>query len=215
VSDKPLGVPERAALLTLMAEARELTNPELKQLIGADITGRRRHELARRHLITTRKVGRAFAHELTDKGWNWCADELAGPTPPQARSAGGALYAVLAGLNRYLERTNLKLADVFLPATAAREVEPEPEGPAAEERIRAAYRRLARAHGDWVSLTDLRSLLPDLDRHEADAALRRMSRTPRVNIVPAANQKMLTALDRAAAVRIGLADCHMIAIEVS
>jgi hypothetical protein len=213
--DKPLGIPERAALLTLMAEARELSNPELKRLVGVDITGQRRHELGRRHLITTRRVGRAFAHELTDKGWNWCADELAGSPPSGAGSGGRALYAVLAGLDRYLERTNRKLADVFLPATVG-PVEPEPPaGPDAEVRVRTAYRRLARRHGDWVSLTDLRALLPDLDRSEVDAALRRMSRTPLVNIVPAANQKVLTPEDRAAAVRIGMADCHLIAIEAS
>lgn len=214
MTDKPLGMPERAALLTLMAEARELTNPELNELIGVTLTGRSRQDLLRRHLITSRKVGRAFAHELTDKGWNWCADELAGSAPQRAGSGGRALYAVLAGLDRYLERTNLKLADVFLPATYAAP-EPEPEEPDVADLIRAAYRRLARAHGDWVSLTDLRALLPDVDRGEVDAALRRMSRTPRVNIVPAANQKALTAEDRAAAVRIGLTDCHLIAIEAS
>jgi hypothetical protein len=215
MSGSNLGIRQRAALLALMAEARELTNPELQQICGFTLTGKDRTTLNDHHLVSTRKVGRAYAHELTDKGWNRCADELTGSAPPRAGSAAGALYAVLAGLHRYLERTELKLADVFLPATVgAAEPEP-PAGPDAEQRVRTAYRRLAHRHGDWVSLTDLRALLPDLDRSEVDAVLRRMSRTPWVNIVPAANQKVLTPDDRAAAVRIGMADCHLIAIEAS
>jgi hypothetical protein len=39
--------------------------------------------------------------------------ELSRERPPRSGSAGGALYAVLAGLCRYLERADLKLSDIF------------------------------------------------------------------------------------------------------
>lgn len=92
------------------------------------------------------------------------------------------------------------------------------------DRIRAAYRRViaqqGKRPGDWVMLTDLR---PDVGGHRphVDAALVRMGRGdyrgPRgyndVSIVPESNQKTLTAYDRAAAVRIGNQDNHLIAIE--
>jgi hypothetical protein len=110
-----LGIKERAVLLVLMAEAREISNPELKQIAGLDLTGAARHKLNARRLVDSRRPGRAYVHLLTDDGWAWCAAELAAPPPERAGSAGGALYAVLAGLHRYLARADLRLSDVFRP----------------------------------------------------------------------------------------------------
>ncbi len=46
-----------------------------------------------------------------------------------------------------------------------------------------------------------------------DTVLRRMDRSPRVNLIPEENQKTLTSEDRAAAVKIGGQDNHLLAIE--
>jgi len=111
-------------------------------------------------------------------------------------SAGGALYAVLSGINRYLERADLKLSDIFGPGL------PKPEEDI-EIRIRAAYRSLAKERGDWVSLTKLRPLLGNVSKAEVDTTLQRMNRNPYVSLVPDSNQKTLTNEDRVSAVRIG------------
>lgn len=81
-----------------------------------------------------------------------------------------------------------------------------------EERIRAAYRELAKAPGTWVGLADLRDRLGDADRAVVDDALRAMLRRDGVRIIPVANSKSLTARDRAAAVRIGEEDNHTLSI---
>jgi hypothetical protein len=209
VSD--LGILERSALLALMAEAREVPNPELSRRFGLDLNGAHRRRLNQLDLVSSRRDGRQYVHELTDKGWRWCADELTGTRPPRSFSAGGALYAVLAGLRRYLDRSSLTLADVFGAGAAAPAVASAPAG-VDEDRIRAAYRDLAREPRAWVSLADLRARLGAAAREDVDAVLRAMSRARTANLVPQANQKILAAADRAAAVRIGGEDCHLISI---
>ncbi len=86
-----------------------------------------------------------------------------------------------------------------------------------ESRIRDAYAQLAEpdAWGDasWVSLTKLRESLSDLPRAEVDEALRQMNRMPDVNIAPENDQAALTREDRAAAVRLGDQDKHLLMIE--
>jgi len=62
----------------------------------------------------------------------------------------------------------------------------------------------------WTSLTRIRQHLTRWTREEQDAALQKMDLMQDVNIVPESNQKILTAEDRAAAVRIGDQDKHLI-----
>jgi hypothetical protein len=233
-----LGVKERAALLALMAEAREVSNPELERIAGFRLDGKELRTLRARRLVDShRSAGnRPYVHLLTDDGWAWCAAELAAERPARAGSAAGALYAVLAGLGRYLARSDLRLSDVFgsdpagpepagsPPAEASAEASAEAlaeapaEAPSASElreRIRAAYRKLARDPRDLVSLTQLRPLLGPAPREAVDAVLRQMSRDREADLVPQANQKTLSLADREAAVRIGNEDCHSIAVDES
>lgn len=82
-----------------------------------------------------------------------------------------------------------------------------------EKRIRAAYQRVTPGRGEWVMLSDIRPLLRDLPRVLVDRALVQMNRCPDVHLVPESNQKALTEEDRAAAVRFGEQDKHLIAID--
>ena len=193
---------ERAVLLVLMAESRPVPNPELATLGPAlDRTGR--DKLNRLGLIESERVGNRFVHELTDRGWRLCRDLLAAGAPPRSTGPAKTLYTVLGALGRYLQHTDLSLADVFGPAAPPATV---------EERIRAAYDVLAPRPGGWVSLTRLRAEL-DVPRADVDAALVALHRTPGVSVIPEENQKTLTAEDRAAAVVIGDRPKHLIAIE--
>lgn len=200
-----LTLKERAVLLALLAEARPLTNAELRDAAGLSLDGASRYKLNDLKLVTSEKAGRSFIHELTDDGTAWCAKELGADRPQRAGSIGGALYAVLSGLHRYLQRTGQVLSDLF-PA-----VEPESD---AETRIRTAYRKLSSASGlPWVGLADLRTQLTDLDREDVDAALQQLSRQPGVHVQAEANQQALTAADHAAAVRFGGSSRHLLNIE--
>jgi hypothetical protein len=205
-----LGIKERSALLALMAEAREVSNSELKKRIGFALDGAPRRKLNDLKLVASQKQkSGSFVHQLTDQGWVWCARELAAERPERSGSAGGALYAVLAGLRLYLERSDLKLSDVFGRGTPA---QPVPAGNL-EDKIRKAYLSLARERGAWVSLTKLRPLLGSGSRVEIDAALQRMNRKSILHLVPDSNQKTLTNEDREAAVRIGGEFKHLISMD--
>ncbi len=185
---------ERAILLALMAEAREVTNAELYGVAGLKLHGEPRRRLNERKLVESRKVGRSYAHELTDSGAAWCAAELAAPVPPRAGYLGGALYALLAGL----ARTGRPLHEIFRPDV--------------ERQIRAAYGRLAKP-GEWVGLVALRQELFGVPRAAVDAELERLASTPGAHIQAESNQKSLTDADHAAAVRFGGDDRHLLMVE--
>jgi hypothetical protein len=207
-----LGIKERAALLALMAEAAEVSNADLKRRLGFALDGAARRKLNDLKLVTSRRKGNApFDHELTEMGWAWCAKEMSAATPQRAGSAGGALYAVLAALNRYMKRTDLRLSDIFGRETTSGR--PEAPAPEIQARIRAAYKSLVKGPTDWVSLTKLRQLLGDISKTDVDAALQQMTRNRQVNLVPDSNQKTLTSEDRESAVQIGGEYKHLISMD--
>jgi hypothetical protein len=214
---------EVAMLFALMAEAREISNVELGERYGLSIDGKKpgsaRRKLNDMKLVESTTQGRRLYHQLTDAGWARCKEELAAPLPDKAGAVAGGFYALLQGLHRYLERSELSLADVFRPAGDTSPVVKRPaERPAAtapdlEAAIKSAYRTLAERRGGWVSLADLRPLLGEANGADVDAALIRLGGTVGVTLVPEDNQKTLTDADRAAAVRVGNRDHHYLAIE--
>jgi hypothetical protein len=213
--DTKLSLPETTILLLLMAEAREVSNPELAERYQRTLDGKERRRLNDLKLVESWKEGRRYVHVLTDAGWARCAEVIKAGSPPRgARPADRTLFGVLANLPRGLDRHGLSLADLFArdadvaPATA-----PAPPDQPIEERVRAAYRQLATEPGDWVSLAQLRSLVDDVPKVEMDAVLVRMNRMPDVTFVPESNQKVLTRADREAAVTIGDQDKHLLSIE--
>jgi hypothetical protein len=203
-----LSVKERAVLFALMAEAREVSNPELEGIAGFRLDGKERRTLNALKLVDSHLVGRAYAHELTDAGWRWCATELPAALHGAVTSMEGALYTILGGLARYLDYSGQSLADVFQqrPAEA-----PDKPGDI-DELMTAAYLEVADAPGDFVRLRELRARMSDVPRDELNSALGRLYREQRVNLVPAANQQALTEADRAAALHIGGEAKHMISI---
>ncbi|OHV40545.1 MULTISPECIES: hypothetical protein [Pseudofrankia] len=221
-------------LLALMAEGRPLPNPELAARFRLSLDGVDRRRLNDLRLVTSRRAGRSYVHELTDAGWARCRRELAAP-PPDRRGGipPGAVHALLAGLARHLDRTGLDLADLFArppagPGTTTGQAElagtetkagADAESVAAaseevERRIRTAYGALARWPGDWVRLAELRPRLgADLARTDVDAVLRRMNRGPGVTVAPDEDQKALTGADRREAIEIGGQAKHLIMVE--
>src|SRR5262249_1133506 len=175
---------DRVVVMALMALNEEVTNRAFKERAGFTLEGEARKRLNNAGLVKSEKRGPAYWHQVTDDGWAWCWDEMAQPAPDHSDSGTRALYAMLAGLRRYLDGADLKLAAVFGTDPL-------------ESRIRAAYWQLAKEPGDWVGLAAVRDLLDGTPTDEVDDALRRLVRQPDVDIVPETDQRQLTPADRA------------------
>jgi hypothetical protein len=218
MTDDGLTPTESAILLLLMAEAREISNTELEERYKFTLTGQSRKKLNDLRYVATRKVGRAYVHQLDDKGWVRVREDLALDSP-RARALGAALSALHDNLcHRVLPRSGChNLGELFSRGEDGVHVEPpaggDDEAPL-EERIRKAYVSLAHESGGWVSLARLRPLFADVDRGVFDEALRRLNREADVNIVPESNQKTLTTEQIEAAVDIGGRAKHLLAIGV-
>jgi hypothetical protein len=220
VSRDDLTVRQRAVLFALLGRARQVANPELERLIGVRLDGAERRELNERKLVESVKAGRAFAHELTDKGWRWCNEELAAAPGERAGSLERAHYLVFGQLARYLDAAGLSLADIVRPdanadAAADANADAAADANAADLAacVEAAYRSLAPGAGEFVSLRELRLKLPARPRPDVDATLTKMFTAQRVNLIPQSNQRALADADREAALRIGGEYKHLISIE--
>jgi hypothetical protein len=200
---------QRAALLVLMASPTgKMSNNELDEVAHFRLHGQERKPLNKAGWVETDEKATPHVHELTDAGMKWCVEELKTRAPERAGSPlVGALYAVLAGLDRHLERTGSSLSALFQGA--------EKHGAPAdtESQIRAAYRGLAREPGGWVSMADLRDRLGDISSSDIETALKQMIRKPGVMLIPEADQASLKPRDRQAAVRIGGEFKDLLAIE--
>ena len=204
-----LSVKERAAMFALLAAARKVSNSELRQLVGFPLDGKERRHLNDRKLVESEKRGRAFAHELSDKGWRWCEDELAADPPRRAGTVERAHYLVFGMLARYLGASGLRLADI-----ASAKAEPDDDGVVeVARRVEDGYRALAPADGAFVKLRELRTCLTDIARPDLDAVLTSLFASQRINLVPQSNQQALTEADRESALRIGGENKHLISIE--
>lgn len=196
-----------SALFTLMAVAREIDNTELEELTGIRITGPARTRLNELGLVTsTREGNKPYVHDLTEKGWLRARAEFTAERPARPGYYGYAFFAVLNSLDRFMNRENRPLGDLFQPDAGDLDL---------ESQIKRAYRRLAAKPGDWVSLADLRQLLNGAPKDEVDTTLKTLGRKQDVTLSPNPNRKVITDDDRAAAVLIGGDENHMIAIEES
>lgn len=211
MSDDELTFVQRCALLILMAEAREVPNAYLTNVRKFDLKTSDRKALVGHGLISERqeRKGRPVSMELTEKGWRRAVAELGHGVPARAGSGGAALYAVLAKLKQFGDRSSISLQDIFFSVPADAGVS-EPED--IEARVRKAYGELAPRAGAWITLARLRAALADVRRTDLDATLVRLIQAPGVQLIPESNQKALTAEERAAAVRVGNQDRHLISI---
>lgn len=208
--DKPkLSRLQRTLLYALMAEAREISNPELDERCGLRIVGEDRRVLKAEKLVTSEKSGRTYTHALTERGWTWCRAEFTATPGERPAPLDRVVHRMTVALDRYLSANQLTIDQLF----TAEPVEEAAEAPEVSivDRVRRAYADLAVEPEAWVSLTNLRLRLDGLPRHEVDQVLKDLDGNG-VTLIPEENQKTLTAEDRAAAVRIGGEDNHLLSM---
>lgn len=215
VSPNELSGVEQAVLLVLMAENRPVPNPELEKL-GPALKKSYRDRLRDKKLIDV-TPGVPMKLELIDDGWELCRQLIGTEPPAGVRGQNKALYTLMKALHRYFDREELELSEVFNtraddPGKAVTPT-PAPADTDLQTRVRSAYRKLADEPGSLVGLARVRAELADVPRRDLDAALVKLNRERGVSLLPQEDQKLLTDDDRAAALRIGVKDNHLIAIE--
>ena len=204
---------ESALLIVLMAEAREISNPELEKRYHITLTGANRRKLNESGYVKSEKVGRSFVHVLDDKGWDRVHQELNFDSP-RARVLGAALSALHNNLReRVLQHgTYRRFGEMFSRAAETPDQEPEALDDDLETRIRKVYDSLASHRGAWLKHTDVRRKLSDVPSEALDEAFRLLSQAEDVEMMPESNQKTRTDEDDRNAVRVGGQDTHLIAI---
>ena len=201
----------QASMFALMVVARPVTNRELRELAGLEITAdvRRRAdaEISRLSDQTNEPIVKdsergIHTYSLSGRGLAWCESALLAGPPDDAKFPSGVLFSVLESVGQHLARSGTKFEDFFQPDV--------------EAWIRAAYVDLTfRRPGSWVKLSALRPRLRNLARDVVDTELDRMVDLPEVHLKSEFNQSSVDDADRAAAVRIGGEDCHLLKIEVT
>ncbi len=226
MAGKDLTAAEKAFLVLLMAENREVSNAELNARYDITLTGTARKTLNDQKLVESTKVGRGLVHVLTDQGWARCKEELVAPYVKGTGPAFPALHALLGAVDRYLKDSQRSLPDLFIPSERIAELEtpaqPTPTKRAAKPkpdlstRVVAAYEKKAAGTNGWVKIADLRvALSRAAKRPEIDAALIGLADAKRIILIPEENQQTLTRRDRDAALLYGGEPNHLIRIEAS
>jgi hypothetical protein len=201
----------QASMFALMVVARPVTNRELRELAGleitADIRRRANAEISRLSgqkddsILKDSERG-IHTYSLSAEGFAWCESALLAGRPDDAKFPSGVLYSVLESVGQHLARSGTKFGEFFQPDI--------------EAWIRAAYNDLTtRRPGSWVKLSTLRPRLRNAPRNVVDAALDRMIELPEVHLKSEFNRSSLDDEDREAAVRIGGEDRHLLKIEAA
>lgn len=202
--DKELTVAQRSTLLTLMIRASAVPATFLTNTVKISLKPAARNDLRDRGFITVVEKPRIVL-ELTEKGWGRAIEELDADVPPRGGALGGTLYLLLHFLRGYLDQNDLSAADLFAVRAPASPSD-------LETQIRKTYGELAPRAGAYVMLEDLRAGLGGTAQADVDTVLVQLDRAQKIHLVPESNQKVLTAGQRAAAIRIGNQDMHLLAI---
>ncbi len=205
---------ERSALYMLLVLKRPVANAELEKVHKVTLGAESRKKLLADGLILVEKKGnKGNFLELTEKGREWASADIA-TEPQKGLKAFSAVvvYGLLNAVGAGLARRGLSLADLIDGA----EDKPAPQpvtGAPIPDQIRAAYRRLAKRPREWVFLSDLRPMISGASRAEVDSALKALYSDKAIQFTSEADQKSLTAEQRSSAIRLGIADMHLISME--
>lgn len=197
--------PKQALVLwTLLITGEEPAISNVKP----DLKASERRPLLDAGLIELVKQGRSQRIVLTDKAWDWAAENFETELS-KSNFAVPVLEALLKQLGAYFKRRQISLAE-FLSGQDALEEELEPVAAAPPDftelasRIRAAY--LEASGGEYmvrVRLAHLRRLLADIPREMLDQALIEMSRLGKIVPMRLDDPQEINPEDEKAALNFG------------
>ncbi|GID27562.1 hypothetical protein [Paractinoplanes brasiliensis] len=216
--DNELTSNERAVLLVLMSEGRQVSNTELAERYGFRIPAAIRDRLKDLGLLDVVRSGSAYLHEVSDPGWKRGGTELLADfevpaRPPKMQVAAWKALAHAAG--RYLAAAGVTPSEFFSaqPAVATETVNDEKPADL-EGRIRAAYQKIADRPNQSVPLSDLREQINGAPVSLLNQTLVKMYAEGLINLTPGADQKSRRKIDEQAAVRAGGEAKHFLSMEL-
>lgn len=188
-----------AILLLLRNENREISNTELDEKYGFRLTGSLYAKLNGLEYLISNTEHRPYRHKLSSTGVKVLAKPL-------------VIDEEQADEKRTFRERVLWAALQAVYQPPAVEKLPAPDTRSLDKRVRDAYAEVADGPGDWVDLTVIRPLLPDVAKSELDVVLEKMLDAPDVRLDPEVHRHRLDRAAKEAAVRIGGEDRHKLAI---
>ncbi len=174
---------DETALLWRLAAAGG--SEQLKSLKPSPKTTARKRLVAEKLIEETKRKpesgGRALSYiALTDEGWNWLSENMANPQLSTRANVVTTLELILQRISVFLEKSDLSLAELLDPTSDVDSIAPIAQPQRAilstngdlADQIKKAYMQISRGQENVrVRLADLREALPNLPRHDLDAAL--------------------------------------------
>ncbi|MDS0133241.1 MULTISPECIES: hypothetical protein [unclassified Amycolatopsis] len=209
------GTDERGALIALTLANEEVPNAELVKTYGVKLSPTARERLETKGLIAVRKQSGRYYLQIKGPGITWCEDHLAEVEPPQRPGPMvRTVFEVLRRLVRRLRDRKVSLVDFLHGEDEQRRLDAlDTAAPVdLETLIREAYRQLATRPQQFVRLAQIRPKLNGVAKAEVDEKLLELMKTSKAQLAPDSNRRGLTDEDRAAAIRVGREDKHLLSI---
>lgn len=210
------GTDERGALIALTLANEEVPNSELVKNYGVKLSKAGRERLETEGFIAVREESRRFYLRIKAPGIDWCEGHLAEVEPPQRPGPlVRAVFEVLRRLVGRLRDRKVSLVDFLHGEEDERRRLDGGETSAPidlETLIREAYRQLATRPQQFVRLAQIRPKLNGAAKAEVDEKLLELMKTSKAQLAPDSNRRGLTDEDRAAAIRVGREDKHLLSI---
>jgi hypothetical protein len=188
-------------LAILKVEDHEISNTEMDQKYGFRLVGPHLKKLLAAEYVYTDKERAPYRHVITKAG----IKALTTPWTMEDDHVGKGERRTLRDRQHWAGMVVLQSMMAGGTAVAAPPVD-------LDGRIRAAYRKLVSAPGEWVNLTALRPLFADVSTTDLDGALKRMLRDDDVRLEPEPFGHRVGDEERQAAVHVGGEDRHKLAI---
>ena len=154
-------------------------------------------EESQRREVPGKRATRGLKITLEDAGWAWVSENLDARLPRSAAAA-DVLQGLLLKLQRYLQRSDLVLAE-FLAS--------EPEVVDLEQQIVAAYRALdTHGRGERVRIADIAGELSNVELAELHRELLAMQSQDKLTLFVLDNPREITEADRQCEITTVLGD---------
>lgn len=176
--------------------------------------------LVRARLISVEKKNRSIVLHVEEAGWGWATKNMNAELSTRSTAGGFVLRDLLARLDAFMRTNDKALADILVaraPSKAREDFPPEihtelPTAPTdLRERIRAAFLKITGGRFNTrVRLSELRALLPDLDRTTQDKAIFTVAHEKDADLLQLDNRIDITDADREAALQVGKEPRHLL-----